>query len=539
MACQVQFKLKCSDTHFGCHVRVVGSSDCLGAWNPEKALRLSTGVDFPIWRSPPVMIDDDLGDIEYKYIIFSKDNRVLRWEERGNRFLSAVKIHACAAIVISDAFNAGDFSEADRFSSLDRRAEAWVETSFSGLSGSWCLDEQDLSLLDERSNSRSILDESTASFGGEEDGAAEGQSQYFCPTTRERSDSMSTIHAGPRGKLSWMSCTSEEMREAELAKEQANPQEQEEKSGDSGRLVREESGTNLFVRHDKAEAAEFESKYNLEGSSPLAEGGFGVVWCCKAITGGSTHAVKIIHKARLCPRQWQLLLGEQGEIETHLGLKHQHIVALYEAFDEASTVSLVMEHCRGGDLFDTITRCRKAHGAGLSESASAVAIRHILLALEYLHSLSIAHRDIKPENVLLLHEDVAEEENTFKLCDFGFATYDDGSGLTDRLGSPDTVAPEVIHGRPYGMRADVWSAGVLLYMMLSAKSPFWAPTDMQVLQNVAKAKYSLTGTISANGRTWDDVSKAARDCIASMMVVDTGCRPEASEVLSLHSWLKC
>merc|ERR1719281_1978329 len=105
-----------------------------------------------------------------------------------------------------------------------------------------------------------------------------------------------------------------------------------------------------------------------------------------------------------------------------------------------------MEYCRGGDLFDALAQTRQATGRGIPEQDASVAERHILLALAYLDSEHIAHRDIKCENVLLLYEKVQISQNVLKLCDFGFATYDDGSGLTDRLGSPDTVAPEVIKG---------------------------------------------------------------------------------------------
>merc|ERR1719160_718624 len=100
-----------------------------------------------------------------------------------------------------------------------------------------------------------------------------------------------------------------------------------------------------------------------------------------------------------------------------------------------------MEYARGGDLADAIIANRMATGLGIPEIDASVALRHILLALVYLDSQHIVHRDMKCENILLLHESVPIHKNVLKLCDFGFATYDDGSGLTDQLGSPDTIAP--------------------------------------------------------------------------------------------------
>merc|ERR1711904_460856 len=98
-------------------------------------------------------------------------------------------------------------------------------------------------------------------------------------------------------------------------------------------------------------------------------------------------------------------------------------------------------------------------------------------------------------------------------------------------GSPDTVAPEVIKGRPYGTKADVWSAGVLLFMMLSARSPFWAPTDAEVLTRVKNAEWSMTG------EAWQVVSESAKSCLRAMMAAEPSQRPSAKEILDQHMWL--
>jgi serine/threonine protein kinase len=298
-------------------------------------------------------------------------------------------------------------------------------------------------------------------------------------------------------------------------------------------MIREESLSHLSLREHACEAPEFQQMYHLEDRVPLAEGSFGLVWVCSERQSPEkvVRAVKIVQKSRLRPREFQLLLGEGGEIQTHLRLKHEHIVALYEAFDDLRTVSLVMEYCRGGDLFDAVTANWRAKGLGLPEHDASVALRHILLALAYLDSQHVVHRDIKCENVLLLHANVPIQSNVLKLCDFGFATYDDGNGLTDRLGSPDTVAPEVIIGRRYGTKADVWSAGVMLFMMLSARSPFWAPTDDLVLKRVRAAEWSMTG------HPWNTVSEAAKACVRAMMTAEPSQRPTAMDMLGKHVWL--
>merc|ERR1712048_957244 len=108
------------------------------------------------------------------------------------------------------------------------------------------------------------------------------------------------------------------------------------------------------------------------------------------------------------------------------------------------------EYCRGGDLFDEIVRQAKVEGrSGFTEPAAAIVTQHVMSALAYMHEHSIVHRDIKCENILLKHIEIPIEQNVFKLCDFGFAAHDRGEGLCDRLGSPDTVAPEVVAGSRY------------------------------------------------------------------------------------------
>jgi len=262
------------------------------------------------------------------------------------------------------------------------------------------------------------------------------------------------------------------------------------------------------------------------------------VWKCvpkRLPVNSGEHAkersVKIVRKARLQPRDMRYLLGEDGEIQTHLTMKHPNIVRLFEYFDEPTTVSLVLEYCCGGDLFDAIVRQSKYGRKGLSEQAAAVVTQHVLSALAYIHSQSIVHRDVKCENVLLTYVDVPIEKNTFKLCDFGFATHDKGEGLSERLGSPDTVAPEVVIGSRYGTAADLWSTGVLIYMMLTAKPPFFAPTDREVLIKVRTGSYSLSGEV------WDSVSSPPKSMITSLMVVNPKLRPSAQESLQ-KEWLK-
>jgi len=433
--------------------------------------------------------DDEVG-IQYKYVICTADGQAERWEERDNRVLIRSVFKPLSTLVISDTFNV-----------TDNQSISYCCLSLPSFEDSLHDVHNDVP----KSTGMGSSDEDTVMPSSDGD--------CFSPTRR---DSKSYL--------------AEDLQEDSIPEPMALEREKtvdegqaEESAIAEGCIVREESLSHFHLSQHNCTAPEFEQRYRLESQSPLAQGTFGLVWVCseRACCDKVLRAVKIVHKSRLRPRELHLLLSEEGEIQTHLRLKHKHIVALYEAFDDLRTVSLIMEYGRGGDLFDAITTRRRTTGLGLLEVDASVAQRHILLALAYLDSQSIVHRDMKCENALLVHEKVPIHENVLKLCDFGFATFDDGNGLTDRLGSPDTVAPEVIKGIPYGTKADVWSAGVMLFMMLSAKSPFWAPTDAQVLARIRVADWSMTGV------SWNDVSESAKACVGAMMTADPTLRPSA------------
>ena len=128
-------------------------------------------------------------------------------------------------------------------------------------------------------------------------------------------------------------------------------------------------------RKTQPDKSEFEDKYALVGNGPLGEGTFGWVWRCtpkssKVIREDKEMAAKIVRKARLQPRDMKYLLGDDGEVKLHLTMKHEHICELLEYFDEPGTVTLILEYCRGGDLFDAIVGPVKNYWAGLHRVAS-------------------------------------------------------------------------------------------------------------------------------------------------------------------------
>mmetsp|Transcript_68698 Transcript_68698/g.201098 ORF Transcript_68698/g.201098 Transcript_68698/m.201098 type:complete len:547 (-) Transcript_68698:62-1702(-) len=535
---EVSFTVNCADTRLGFHVRVVGSCSALGAWSPPKGLPLHTSAaEFPAWRpaETTVLARDEV--IEYKYVICDNEGRPHRWEERPNRSMHLSSLAAKGILdvngllTIHEAFNCSCEPDECRFKAVGSLS---------------------------RIPSAPMVRVSSKNGPGE---AGDG-SDLFAPTVRERRPSMSLLSEPPAPaqhldaalRSASKSCLagleisqpSPENGHSSLTATEANDEAglSQVQAAAKGGLVREESCSNLFLDageiEDSKVVSEFEDKYSLVGNGPLGEGTFGLVWRCVPKAGAAAvgevvkeRAAKIVRKSRLQPRDMRYLLGEDGEVRTHLTMKHPHIAALFEYFDEPSTVTLVLEYCRGGDLFDAIVRQSKLgeKGRGFPEPDAAIVTQHVLLALEYIHSHGVVHRDIKCENVLLAYLDVPVEQNVFKLCDFGFAAHDRGEGLTDRLGSPDTVAPEVVVGTPYSTPADLWSAGVLIYMMLSATAPFCASTDSEVLRKVRTGSYSLSGGV------WDKLIVPPKNMIASLMTVNAKLRPTAREALRCE-WLK-
>mmetsp|Transcript_421 Transcript_421/g.1035 ORF Transcript_421/g.1035 Transcript_421/m.1035 type:complete len:553 (-) Transcript_421:114-1772(-) len=541
---EVSFAVNCADTRLGFHVRVVGSCIALGKWVPTAGLPLQTSAgDFPTWRSTkPAALDED-EVIEYKYVVCDNDGRAVRWEDTPNRH-----IHLAASAQRGELPERGWINVFEAFNTFHDPSEHRFQ-AVGSTSGARRLSSS-RSLKTRVSGQGSELFKDTPETG-DADGA-----DLFAPTIRERLPSMSVLSEHSQVFRSDSRAFSKSLFAAMGGPDgvtNGDP-EPEVKEADGGRpeetgladteggLVREESCSNLFASSGDSdeivkESSEFEDKYSLVGQGPLGEGTFGLVWRCvpkrAAIDGEPVkeRAAKIVRKARLQPRDMRYLLGEDGEVKTHVTMKHPHIVTLFEYFDEPHTVTLVLEYCSGGDLFDAIVRNSKVSGRGFSEKAASIVTRHVLSALVYVHSQKVVHRDIKCENVLLSCVDVPVEQNVFKLCDFGFAAHDRGEGLCDRLGSPDTVAPEVVVGTRYSTPADLWSTGVLIYMMLSATPPFYATSDCEVLRKVRTGSYSLSGDL------WDAVSLGPKNLITSLMVVDAKLRPSAEQALN-SEWLK-
>ena len=194
-----------------------------------------------------------------------------------------------------------------------------------------------------------------------------------------------------------------------------------------------------------------------------------------------SYAVKCINRKKLSEEDEAALLDEVAILKE---MKHVHIIRLYDFFDEANTYYLVMERMRGGELFDRIVA--KAY---YNEKEARDTCKILLEAVCYMHDNHVAHRDLKPENLLLLSEN---DDSAVKIADFGFAkkVYDHNS-LTTQCGTPGYVAPEILEGTPYDERADMWSVGVILYILLGGYPPFIESTQRDLFKKIRKGEYEF------------------------------------------------
>jgi calcium-dependent protein kinase len=175
-----------------------------------------------------------------------------------------------------------------------------------------------------------------------------------------------------------------------------------------------------------------------------------------------------------------------------------------------------MELCEGGELLDVILNSRKS--SGMTEEHAANIMKQVLAAVSYCHSKSIVHRDLKPENILLVSQDI---DSYIKIVDFGTSVlYNPSKKLTRKQGTIHYLAPEVLKNS-YNEKCDIWSCGVIMYILLCGRMPFGGKNENEVIRCIEKAQYSTSG------KEWKHISQAAKNLLSRMLTPDVKARVSA------------
>lgn len=252
----------------------------------------------------------------------------------------------------------------------------------------------------------------------------------------------------------------------------------------------------------------------------IGDGNFAVVKECLERATGQEYALKIIDKAR-CSGKEHLI---ENEVAVLRKVRHPSIIQLIEVDETPTQLFLVMELVKGGDLFDAITSSTK-----YSERDASAMVFNLSGAIKYLHRMNIVHRDIKPENLLVC--EYPDGTKSLKLGDFGLATVVEGP-LYTVCGTPTYVAPEIIAETGYGLKVDIWAAGVITYILLCGFPPFRSENNVQdeLFDQI------LRGKLEFPSPDWDTISLPAKMLISQMLQVNVDARFTAEEVLS-HPWV--
>ncbi|XP_034039152.1 death-associated protein kinase 2a [Thalassophryne amazonica] len=258
----------------------------------------------------------------------------------------------------------------------------------------------------------------------------------------------------------------------------------------------------------------------------LGSGQFAIVKQCREKSTAQEFAAKFIKKRQSMASSRGVRREEiEREVNILQQVQHPNIVTLHDVFENRTDVVLILELVSGGELFDFL-----AQKESLSEEEATQFIKQILEGVNYLHSRKIAHFDLKPENIMLLDKNVPLPR--IKLIDFGLAhKIESGVEFKNIFGTPEFVAPEIVNYEPLGLEADMWSIGVITYILLSGASPFLGETKQDTLANISAVNYEFDEEFFCH------TSELAKKFIRQLLEKDKQKRLTIQDALN-HPWIK-
>ncbi|NXD98099.1 MYLK2 kinase, partial [Chaetorhynchus papuensis] len=265
-------------------------------------------------------------------------------------------------------------------------------------------------------------------------------------------------------------------------------------------------------------SASVSSQFSLNSKDILGGGKFGEVHTCTEKETGLKLAAKVIRKQGAKDKEMVLL-----EIDVMNQLNHHNLIQLYDAIETPREIILFMEFVEGGELFERIID----DDYHLTEVDCMVFVRQICEGIRFMHHMGVLHLDLKPENILC----VAATGHMVKIIDFGLARrYNPNEKLKVNFGTPEFLSPEVVNYEQVSYSTDMWSMGVITYMLLSGLSPFLGDDDTETLNNVLAANWYF------DEETFESVSDEAKDFVSNLIIKDKSARMSADQCLQ-HPWL--
>ncbi|XP_042550673.1 myosin light chain kinase 2, skeletal/cardiac muscle [Dipodomys spectabilis] len=260
------------------------------------------------------------------------------------------------------------------------------------------------------------------------------------------------------------------------------------------------------------------SEFSMNSKEALGGGKFGAVCTCTEKATGLKLAAKVIKKQTPKDKEMVML-----EIEVMNQLNHRNLIQLYAAIETSHEIILFMEYIEGGELFERIVD----EDYPLTEVDTMVFVRQICDGILFMHKMNVLHLDLKPENILCVNT----TGHLVKIIDFGLARrYNPDEKLKVNFGTPEFLSPEVVNYDQISDKTDMWSMGVITYMLLSGLSPFLGDDDTETLNNI------LSGNWYFDEETFEAVSDEAKDFVSNLIVKDQGARMSAAQCLA-HPWL--
>ena len=253
----------------------------------------------------------------------------------------------------------------------------------------------------------------------------------------------------------------------------------------------------------------------------LGKGSYGQVFRCQNKETGNVYACKKMSKKKI---------KNKKQFQTELNLlrttDHPNIIKLYDIYEDNKYIYLIMEECNGGEFFDSLAKRAKEKNM-YTEKECARIFKQILEAVNYLHAHGVCHRDLKPENILFSN---VADDSCLKLIDFGLSKVLDGeSNMKKTVGTTFYMAPEVIQGN-YNEKCDIWSCGIILYIMLCGKPPFYSQDEDELKKKICSMHYNFD---------YPEFKKVSQDAInlIKKILVSPDKRLSAGEILA-DPWIK-